>query len=265
MKLRSDISRRWAFLTSRLRASQDVAQTPAIVFAPHQDDETLGCGGTILLKRQHGTPVTIVYMTDGASSSGNREITAQKTTRHEEALAACQMLGVDSENVVFLDFPDGDLESHIVPAAEKVQALLENRQGYEIYVPHVQDGHEDHEATRDIVVTVAQSLENPATIFEFPVWLWYGFPVTNAQWSGLGDIKDNARQLLQFIKQFGSGFNRKVKVNAVNDRKRQALEQHVSQMTNKYDPTTEPLSSIGEGEWLNCFFSGYEIFRQYRV
>jgi hypothetical protein len=31
--------------------TRERAKTSAIVFAPHQDDETLGCGGTVILKR----------------------------------------------------------------------------------------------------------------------------------------------------------------------------------------------------------------------
>src|SRR5687768_6580034 len=35
----------------------------AMVFAPHPDDETLGCGGTILQKRRAGASMRIVFMT----------------------------------------------------------------------------------------------------------------------------------------------------------------------------------------------------------
>jgi len=41
---------------------------PALIVAPHQDDETLGCGGTIALKRRAGAEVCIVFLTDGSRS-----------------------------------------------------------------------------------------------------------------------------------------------------------------------------------------------------
>ena len=40
----------------------------AIFFSPHQDDETLGCGGTIIRKKRMGAEVKIVFMTDGCNS-----------------------------------------------------------------------------------------------------------------------------------------------------------------------------------------------------
>ena len=39
-----------------------------IVFAPHPDDETLGCGGTIAKRIVEGYEVIIVIMTDGRHS-----------------------------------------------------------------------------------------------------------------------------------------------------------------------------------------------------
>jgi LmbE family N-acetylglucosaminyl deacetylase len=36
-----------------------------LVFAPHPDDETLGCGGTIANRVREGHEVEIFFMTDG--------------------------------------------------------------------------------------------------------------------------------------------------------------------------------------------------------
>ena len=37
-----------------------------LVVAPHADDEVFGCGGAIAAHVQHGTPVHVVVLTDGA-------------------------------------------------------------------------------------------------------------------------------------------------------------------------------------------------------
>lgn len=43
----------------------NVNQKSIIVFSPHQDDEALGCGGMIALKREQGIPIKVVFVTDG--------------------------------------------------------------------------------------------------------------------------------------------------------------------------------------------------------
>src|SRR5579885_2284019 len=45
-----------------------VNDAPALIIAPHHDDETLGCGGVIALKRAAGVPVQVVILTDGSRS-----------------------------------------------------------------------------------------------------------------------------------------------------------------------------------------------------
>ncbi len=50
------------------RLQQPELEQSALVFSPHFDDETLGCGGTILRKRSLGAAVGIVFLTDGRAS-----------------------------------------------------------------------------------------------------------------------------------------------------------------------------------------------------
>ncbi len=38
-----------------------ISTKSTMIFAPHQDDETLGCGGLIALKLQLGIPVKVVF------------------------------------------------------------------------------------------------------------------------------------------------------------------------------------------------------------
>src|SRR5690349_14548383 len=43
-------------------------ELPTVVIAPHQDDETLACGGVIARKRSEGLPVHVIFITDGSAS-----------------------------------------------------------------------------------------------------------------------------------------------------------------------------------------------------
>src|SRR5947209_4351316 len=75
-------------LRRRLREwSADELRQPALVFAPHPDDETLGCGGAIVRKKRAGAVVKIVVMTDGsASHPGQIDPDELKKLRAEEML-----------------------------------------------------------------------------------------------------------------------------------------------------------------------------------
>ena len=42
-----------------------------LVVAPHPDDESLGCGGAIVLLRKFGNEVTVLTVSDGALSHPN--------------------------------------------------------------------------------------------------------------------------------------------------------------------------------------------------
>ena len=78
----SQIARR--LLHSRLKEyeARDLVR-PALVFAPHQDDETLGCGGTILKKRAAGAEVGLVFLADGGTSHEKLMVPQEMATLRE--------------------------------------------------------------------------------------------------------------------------------------------------------------------------------------
>jgi LmbE family N-acetylglucosaminyl deacetylase len=136
-----------------------------IVFAPHPDDETLGCGGTIAKRLDEGYEVLVVVMTDGrhsfvkglgiASDPTPEEL---KEIRRNEVKRATRILGVPEENLLFLDFVDGTLGENETEAQEKVMKLLREKAPSEIYFPYEKDGHPDHRATNRVVVNALKKL-----------------------------------------------------------------------------------------------------------
>lgn len=89
-----------------------------LVFAPHNDDETLGAAGVIQLARQNGASVHVVIATNGdgslstALSEFRKVYPASKdfiwigNIRQQESLAALQDLGLAADDVDFLSYPD---------------------------------------------------------------------------------------------------------------------------------------------------------------
>lgn len=128
-----------------------------VVFAPHPDDETLGCGGTVAEKLNEGYDVFVVFMTDGRHSLGEfaksigptpSEI---KTMRKEEAVKATKILGIPEKNLIFLDFEDKKLHESEGLARGKIVRILQELSPVEVFFPQEKEYHIDHRVTNLIV------------------------------------------------------------------------------------------------------------------
>jgi len=129
-----------------------------LVFAPHPDDETWGCGGVIAKRISQGFEVIVVVMTDGRYAFSEvlgieSDPTPEELTliRRKEVMSATGILGVPSDNVLFLDFVDGKLNEFEKEAEEKVAGILKKSAPVEVYFPYRKDCHPDHRATNQIV------------------------------------------------------------------------------------------------------------------
>jgi LmbE family N-acetylglucosaminyl deacetylase len=235
----------------------------SIVFSPHQDDETLGCGGTLIKKKRAGAEVQIVFMTDGSSSHDQLMPKAQlKLIRADEAIAAAKMMGIAEDNVMFLEFPDGKLAQHQAIATQKVLNILLHYRPQEIFVPYRRDGQPDHTATYRIVRKALQQSMLHTTVYEYPIWFWRHWP-----WTGFGDTWQESLDILKATFRAAGGlemlinFQSAVFIGDVLDLKQTVLNQHQSQMfpilPDAYWPT---LHEVCRGEFLECFFQDYEFF-----
>jgi LmbE family N-acetylglucosaminyl deacetylase len=228
--------------------------------APHPDDETLGCGGTIIKMREAGVPVTIVFMTNGERSHQRFVSPAEMGSRRAaEAVAACHKLGVDERDVLFLGLRQGALTADRQVTVDHLLSETVSRRIRQFYVPHRWDGHPDHRATFLIARTVAGSLgrKGPA-VWEYPVWFWHRSHLESASrpW-----FLRRAAALLRSGVVNLSGAWRSVFVGDVIDRKRAALQEHQTQMTRLDDnPHWLTLADVADGAFLRSLLSDYELF-----
>jgi LmbE family N-acetylglucosaminyl deacetylase len=241
----------------------------AVVFAPHQDDETLGCGATLIKKKEAGAEVRVVFMTDGRQSHANflspEELTA---IRHREALDACQSLGINTQDVHFLDYEDGILAESVESAVPIVTAILKEYLPGSIFIPYHQDVLADHIATNQIVCSAIHAWGQRVTVYEFPVWFWFHWPWVRI----LQDDRILTRMVLKKTIQFQAGlqllrdFKISVDVKPELKKKKTALSLYPSQMVRlNSDPRWPILSDVSNGEFLACFFQGLEVFHSYEI
>lgn len=116
-----------------------------LVLAPHPDDETIGCGGAILLHRRQGDSVKVVFITDGAAGDprGYYRGRDYRAIRRAEARKAASVLGVSE--LEFWDYADGSLNDS-AGLRQRLKGLLESEKPAVVYRPSLKDPHSDHRA-----------------------------------------------------------------------------------------------------------------------
>jgi LmbE family N-acetylglucosaminyl deacetylase len=117
-----------------------------LVVAPHADDETLGCGGTIGLHLEAGDEVCVAIVTDGGNSrAGNLERSDMVARRHEEAGRAVKALQSGSGGSIRLlryGLPEGRWG---MPELEQLlECLLDEYKPTIIYSVSRVDFHPEH-------------------------------------------------------------------------------------------------------------------------
>lgn len=115
---RIHLANEWQTHVSLPQAAPHKSCDRVIVFAPHSDDETLGCGGMLATAVKNGAGVRVVLITNGdgfriaaGRAYGTIRVTPQKCIkfaykRQKETLSALGQLGVDANQVTFLGYPD---------------------------------------------------------------------------------------------------------------------------------------------------------------
>jgi len=147
-----------------------------VVFAPHPDDETLGCGGTIAKKLSEGYEVLIVILTDGRYAflkmqgiSSDPTPEELKEIRKEEVKRATKILGISPQNLLFLDFEDGSLEKNEEKVTKIITKIIKENMPEEVYFPYEKDVHPDHRATNRAVRSAIKQLGLPIKKYQYSI------------------------------------------------------------------------------------------------
>ena len=112
-----------------------------LVVAPHPDDETLGCGGTLLKHKAAGDSIHWLIASGMKESAGFKVDQIQKRSQEIETVA--KMYGFDS--VTQLNQPAGSLDT--VPLGDLVSSIgevIKKINATCIYLPFSHDAHTDH-------------------------------------------------------------------------------------------------------------------------
>ncbi|MBU1135077.1 MAG: PIG-L family deacetylase [Nanoarchaeota archaeon] len=120
-----------------------------LVFAPHPDDEILGCGGILLKRRKEFPEISICYVTYGDTPPAWNISKEEYTKLREiEARKVCKKLNVS--NVHFLGEPDGFLKT-TESLIKKVVRVIREEKPHRVYIPHDKESNSDHKKVHEIV------------------------------------------------------------------------------------------------------------------
>ena len=125
-----------------------VEQVKNLVFlAPHQDDEAIGAGGTLLAASQAGAHTDIIYITDGKQTPKPgwyaRDEAESSVIRNQEAAQACQLIGAKKHD---LGISNLGMECEVVHL-EKLGSLLADKRPQVLLVPWLWDWPLKHRFT----------------------------------------------------------------------------------------------------------------------
>lgn len=193
-----------------------LAEEATVVIAPHQDDESLACGGLIARKRHEGLPVHVIFITDGsASHPGHARFPppALAALRRGEALQALACLGVERSAIHFLDEPDGTLKAitaaHREALVRRLARQLQEIGAAELFLPCNPDGSSEHDATFGFVMDALALIPRQPVVWQYPVWSWWNPVLLLRRWFATKDcralpLEDFRQHKLQAIRCYQS-------------------------------------------------------------
>jgi LmbE family N-acetylglucosaminyl deacetylase len=129
-----------------------------LVFAPHPDDEILGCGGTIARYIAEGAEVTVCVVTSGQPPVYDNSIAVENGwphTLYPEIKKSHEILG--TKEIIFLQLPCVLLEQeprNIVNG--KVFEVVQDVKPDVIFIPHFGDMQKDHKIVSEAVMVAVR-------------------------------------------------------------------------------------------------------------
>lgn len=142
------------------------SQASVLVIAPHPDDETIGCGGTIARLNSLGCRVTVLLVTDGSGADRVTDCDVV-ATRRQETRDALEVLG--GGEVVCWDFPDGKFVDgpHYRQA---LQTFLQQEQPDWVFFPSPLDYHRDHVGIAVGTFATLQAISFAGRALLYEIW-----------------------------------------------------------------------------------------------
>ena len=144
-----------------------------LVIAPHMDDESIACGGTLLLHKALNSRVRIAFVSDSSSAVRDPVIAERmRAIRRAEMLEVNRVLAFEA--ISELGFPDGSLVQHEAEVAARLADELRAFAPTQVLCPFPVDGHADHQACALAFAEATRLTGWQGDVLGYEVWspLW---------------------------------------------------------------------------------------------
>ncbi|HPS00184.1 MAG TPA: PIG-L family deacetylase [Candidatus Sumerlaeota bacterium] len=160
-----------------------------LFLSPHDDDTVLGAGLTVLAACAEGIEAHIVVASDGSMGYCSAEERCNiAEIRQRETAESCRLLGLGSDRVHFLGFPDGSLMQYsgrrlarpddvgvvegYVGLQNSFTQVLRQVKPTRIFIPTSKDLHPDHQVvSREMLISIFHA--------QGAIWPELGEPMAN--------------------------------------------------------------------------------------
>jgi len=124
-----------------------------LVISAHPDDETLGCGGTLLRHVAEGDQIHWLIATEGHSPRWSKDVIAKKAKEVKSVAAA-----YSAKSVTKLGFPSARMESlPLEDVIDGIRSAVEKTRPKIVYLPHFGDVHTDHAVVSTATMAILKS------------------------------------------------------------------------------------------------------------
>ena len=126
--------------------------------APHPDDETLGCGGTISRLKKNKEKINWIIVT---SPKPDNKFDKHYYKQRASTINKVSKL-LEFDNTYELDFPTSELNSyHIKLISESISKIIISKKNIRIFCPYPGDAHSDHKICFDSIVVISKWFRYP--------------------------------------------------------------------------------------------------------
>lgn len=129
-----------------------------VVISAHPDDETLGCGGTLLKHNQAGDEIHWIIITNVFVDKGFSD---ERVSRRQKEIQEVSNR-FRFKSISKLDYPTMSLDtSSLINLIPKVSTIFMKIEPEIIYVMNRSDAHSDHRITFDAILACTKSFRYP--------------------------------------------------------------------------------------------------------